>query len=240
MPLLIRLCLALCLAFAAAIPASARDEAKSSQAASVGSIVEFDSAEGQVRLARATRADLEPLRKFFEAQINGAYCGPATATTVLNALAGERRYSQESVVAKGRKTRAQVLGEPMPVHGRMIRDGGYQLRQFDEMLRANGATTRLTVADDQVTDEQIRRDLIENLSQPGNYAIINYRRDLAGQPGGGHISPLAAYDAASDSFLVLDVNPSFARWSWIPTLALVRAMRSLDVVENRGYILVSK
>lgn len=240
MPMSIRLFLALCLAFAPVFPASARDDDPSVLAASVGTIVEFESTEGQARLARASRADLEPLLKFFEAQINGAYCGPATAAIVLNALVGETRHTQESVVAKGRKTRAQVLGEPMPFHGRMIRDGGYQLRQFDEMLRANGATTRLTVADDQIADEQIRRELIENLSQPGNYAIINYRRDRAGQPGGGHISPLAAYDSASDSFLVLDVNPSFARWSWMPASALIRAMRSLDVVENRGYILVSK
>ena len=237
--LLIRLCLALLLSLAGALPASARDDLPSVQAASVA-IVDFDSAEGQARMARAAKADFETLRKFFEAQINGAYCGPASAAIVLNALAGERRHTQESVVARGQKTRAQVLGELMPFSGREIRDGGYQLRQFDEMLRANGATTRLTVADDTVADERIRRDLIDNLARPGDYALINYRRDLAGQRGGGHISPLAAYDTASDSLLVLDVNPSFARWAWISTSALIRAVRSLDVVENRGYILVSK
>lgn len=237
MPLLIRLCIALCLALAGLAPAVARDDASFAQAAA---IVEFDSAEGLARQRRAARADFETLRVFFEAQRNGAFCGPSSAAIVLNALAGERRHTQESVVAKGRKTLAQVLGEPMPVNGRMIRDGGYQLRQFDEMLRANGATTRLTVADETVSDDRLRRDLIDNLSQAGDYVIINYRRDLAGQPGGGHISPLAAYDAASDSFLVLDVNPSFARWAWIPGPALIRAMRSLDVTENRGYVLVTK
>jgi hypothetical protein len=236
MSLPIRLCLALCLALAGLAPAVAREDAPAVQ---VAAIVDFDSGEGQARLARAARADLDTLRAYFEAQTNNAFCGPASASIVLNALADERRHTQESVVAKGRKTRAQVLGEPMPFNGRTIRDGGYQLRQFDEMLRANGATTRLVVADEMVSDERLRHDLIDNLSRPGDYAIINYRRDLAGQPGGGHLSPLAAYDAATDSFLVLDVNPSVARWAWIPASALIRAMRSPDVAENRGYVTVS-
>jgi len=237
MPLLIRFCLALYLSLAGLAPAVARDDAPGVPAAA---IVDFESAEGQARLARAARADVDTLRMFFEAQSNNTFCGPASAAIVLNALAGERRHTQESVVARGQKTRAQVLGEPMPFNGRTIRDGGYQLRQFDEMLRANGARTQLVVADETVSDERLRRELIDNLSRPGDYAIINYRRDLAGQPGGGHLSPLAAYDPASDSFLILDVNPSVARWAWVPATALIRAMRSPDVVENRGYVLVEK
>lgn len=238
MSLLIRLCLVLCLAIAAGSPALARDASPQTQGAA---IVDFESPEGQARHARAAaRADFESLRKFFEAQINGAYCGPATAAVVLNALADARTHTQEGVVARGRKPRALVLGEPMSYGGMAVRDPGYQLRQLDEMLRANGAATRMTVADDRAADERIRRDLIDNLSRPGDYVVVNYRRDLAGQRGGGHISPLAAYDEASDSFLVLDVNPSFARWAWIPAPALIRAMRSPDLVESRGYILVSK
>jgi hypothetical protein len=33
--------------------------------------------------------------------------------------------------------------------------------------------------------------------------IVNYSRVALGQEGASHISPLAAYDAESDSFLVL-------------------------------------
>jgi len=43
-------------------------------------------------------------------------------------------------------------------------------------------------------------------------AIVNYKRSAIGQKGGGHISPLGAYDEISDSFLVLDVNPAS---SWL-------------------------
>jgi hypothetical protein len=143
------------------------------------------------------------------------------------------------VIGPGEKTRAQVLGEPIVVNGKPLRDFGYQLRQFDQMLRANGLATRLVVVADGMPDEEIRSDLVQNLQRPGDYVIVNYRREAVGQRGGGHISPLGAYDAGSDSFLVLDVNPAAAGWVWMPAATLVKGMRSFDTVENRGYVLVA-
>ena len=87
-----------------------------------------------------------------------------------------------------------------------------------------------------MTTKHIRADLIENLTHPGDYVIISYLREAVGQPGPGHISPLGAYDAEFDSFLVLDVNPSRAGWVWMPTATLIKGMRTFDTVENRGYI----
>ena len=78
----------------------------------------------------------------------------------------------------------------------------------------------------------------QNLQRAGDYVIVNYRRVEVGQTGGGHISPLGAFDAESDSVLVLDVNPASAGWVWMPVALLIRGMRTFDTVENRGYILV--
>jgi len=64
-------------------------------------------------------------------------------------------------------------------------------------------------------------------------------REAVGQRGGGHISPLGAYDVVTDSFLVLDVNLAAAGWVWMPAPTLVKGMRTFDTVENRGYVLVS-
>ena len=94
------------------------------------------------------------------------------------------------------------------------------------------------MVDDSKSEEEIRTDLVENLKRAGDYVVVNYRREAVGQPGGAHISPLAAYDADSDSILVLDVNPASAGWVWMPTATLIRGMRTFDTVENRGYILV--
>jgi hypothetical protein len=148
------------------------------------------------------------------------------------------RFTQDNVIDRGPKTRAQVLGEPITVGGKQVKDFGYQLRQFDAMLRANALATTVVVVDDARSEQAIRADLADNLARGGDYVIVNYRREAVGQKGGGHISPLGAYDAASDSFLVLDVNPAAAGWVWMPATTLVKGMRTFDTVENRGYVLV--
>lgn len=263
MQFLARVALILLLAGAFVSPAFAGDE---KPAAVVQALVPFDSDEGLARLAGAgAKADFASLANAFEAQSNVVFCGPATAAIVLNALHGQdaglprdrgrlraedlrflpsgvdpviARYTQDNVIAAGRKTRAQVFGEPLAVDGRQMKDFGYQLRQLDEMLRANGLDTRLVVADGTVSDDAIRAGLAANLARRGDYVIVNYSRRAVGQQGGGHISPLAAYDAASDSFLVLDVNPAAAGWVWMPAATLIAGMRTFDTVENRGYVLV--
>ena len=229
-------------------------------------LVAFASDEGLARFARAAgKVDFPPLANQFEAQLNGAFCGPTSAAIVLNAVRNRSadlprdhgrlkaddlrhvpsgvdpivpRYTQDNVIAAGKKTRAQVLGEPITIDGKTRPDFGYQLRQFDQMLRANGLATRVVVVDDRMPDDAVRADLVRNLQQPNDYAIVNYRREAVGQRGGGHISPLGAYDAASDSFLVLDVNPAAAGWVWMPAATLIKGMRTFDTVENRGYVLV--
>lgn len=149
------------------------------------------------------------------------------------------RFTQENVFDKSPKTRAQALGEPMLVNGKTVRDAGSQLRQLDALLRAHGLATRLVVVDDIRAGAEIRDELRRNLERSDDYVIVNYTRRAVGQPGGGHISPLGAYDADSDSFLVLDVNPAAASWVWMPAPVLIKAMRTFDTVENRGYIVVA-
>ena len=263
MRLFVRVVLACCLAASAVPAALARDEAPST---ATQTLVPFSSEEGLARLVRSgAKVDFPALANQFEAQSNGAFCGPTTTAIVLNAVRGRSpdlprdrsrlrpedfrfappgfdpsvpRFTQDNVIGKGLKTRAQVLGEPVMVSGKQIRDFGYQLRQLDELLRAHELATRLVVVDDKQADADIRRDLTENLQRAGDYVIVNYRRSEVGQTGGAHISPLGAYDTESDSVLVLDVNPASAGWVWMPVASLIRGMRTFDTVENRGYILV--
>jgi hypothetical protein len=263
MSLLARLALAVLLSAALLTQAHAADDARPAQEQT---LVAFTSDEGLARLARAdAKVDFAALANQFEAQSNALFCGPTTAAIVLNAARGASRdhprdrsrlrvedsqylpngfdpsiprFTQENVIDRGQKTRSQVLGEPVSINGKQVRDLGYQLRQLDELLRANGLATRLTIVDDKKSEEAIRIELTENLRRSGDYVVVNYRREAVGQRGGGHISPLGAYDAESDSFLVLDVNPAAANWVWMPTATLVKGMRTFDTVENRGYILI--
>ena len=258
---LARIGLAVVLATTLAAPALARDEVPPVVAQG---LVAFASDEGMARLARSpAKVDFPALANQFEAQTNSMFCGPTTAAIVLNAVRARSsdlprdssrlraddlryipgasdptipRFTQDNVFTKGAKTRAQVMGEPMTVNGKQIRDFGVQLRQLDELFKANALRTRLVIVDDRKSEKEIRTDLVENLKRRGDYVVVNYRREAAGQQGGGHISPLAAYDPESDSFLILDVNPASAGWVWMPTTTLVKGMRTFDKVENRGYI----
>jgi hypothetical protein len=259
-----------CALLLAVVPAMAQAQAvaQSPVVEAPVTLVAFASPEGFARLARASaNADFPALVNQFEPQSNGIFCGPTSATIVLNTVLRQRsdllprdasrfsaqeldrirqfgprfdptvpRFTQETVIAKGQKPRAVVLGEASSIGDRQVRDFGYQLRQLDQMLRANGAVTRLVVVDDKMPDEAVRQDLVANLKRADDAVIVNYRRELVGQRGGGHISPLGAYDEASDSFLVLDVNPSAAGWVWIPAATLIKSMRSFDTVENRGFV----
>ena len=54
--------------------------------------------------------------------------------------------------------------------------------------------------------DEFRKLATEALNTPNRYMIVNYLRRTIGQERGGHISPVAAYDADTDRFLVLDVS----------------------------------
>jgi hypothetical protein len=263
MRILTRIGLAL---FLAGAPAPAAMALQISTAEIAHGLVAFDSDEGMARLARSdAKVNFPALANQFVAEYNGAFCGPASASIVLNATRSGKddlphdrsrlhpgdlkymppgadpilgRYTQDGVIEKAKKTRAQVLGEPVTINGKTAHDFGFQVRQLDEMLRGNGLKTQLVIVDDAKPEAQIRADLIGALSQRGHYVIVAFQRKVLGEPGFGHISPLGAYDKASDSFLMLDVNPARVDWMWVPAGALVQAMRTFDTVENRGYILI--
>jgi hypothetical protein len=214
------------------------------------------------------KVDFFRLANQFESQQNMGYCGPASSTVVLNALRADdktiekprdpalfpaeyrknlppgmepvfARYTQSTFFddkTTSVKTRDQFFGKPKAPGAKP--SPGLELRELADILAAHGLATELRIADDKLTDETIKRELTANLTSPDDYVLVNYFRPAVGQAGGGHISPLGAYDKKSDSFLVLDVNPNGHPWVWIPAPVLIRSMRTHDANENRGYVLV--
>ena len=232
-------------------------------------VVAFASTESIRRLERAeAKVDFFRLANHFESQVNLGYCGPATATIVLNAVRADNttvakprdpalfpadyrkmlppgldpvfaRYTQSTffdAAAVSVKTRDQFFGKPKTPGAKP--SPGLELRELHGILLAHGLASELRVADEKLTDDEMRRQIAANLSTPDDYVVVNYFRPVVGQSGGGHISPLGAYDKRSDSFLVLDVNPNGHTWVWLPAPLLFKAMRTRDTVENRGYLLV--
>ena len=249
-----------------ALPAAV---AVGSPAGATPELVEWQSGESLRRLARsAHKTDFFPLSNHFVSQDNKIFCGPVSSAIVLNALRLGRKqglpedrgsiaqderawlpegfnpffgkYTPGNVLNARTKSRVEVLGKPIEIAGKLRSDFGLQLRQLAQVLRAHGLAVTVRVVDRAADAGAVAGELARNLAARDDYVLVNYARKALGQTGGGHISPLGAYDAASDSFLVMDVNPNRAPWVWVASADLVAAMRTFDTVENRGYLLISE
>ena len=232
-------------------------------------LVDWESGESAERLSRSShKTDFFPLSNHFISQDNKIFCGPVSSAIVLNALRlGKRdglprdrgsiaedemawlwpgadpffgKYTPYNVLNDRTKTKLEVLGRPILIDGVSKSDFGLQLRQLAQVLRAHGLKAVTRVVDGSADSTAIRREIAANLATGDDYVLVNYKRRLLGQEGGGHISPLGAYDERSDSFLIMDVNPNRAPWVWVEADDLIAAMRTFDTVENRGYLLVSE
>ena len=251
------------LLFAAGIPA------KEMGLSPTQPLIEWGSEESSDRLSRSLhKTDFFPLSNHFISQDNRIFCGPVSAAIVLNSLRlGSQRelpedrhsiakdelvwlpegynpffgkYTPNNVLNDRTKRRIEVLGRPIRVDGIPKSDYGLQLRQLAQVMLAHQLDVTVRVVDDNVDSETVKQEIAANLAARGDFVLVNYARKSLGQEGGGHISPLGAYDESTDSFLIMDVNPNRAPWVWVKSEDLTSAMRTFDTVENRGYLLISE
>lgn len=196
---------------------------------------------GQALLMRPTtlRSDLGPLSQWLETQANLAYCGVASSVMALNSLAvtapaaaGYGPYhfwTQQNLfdAAAGRR-----FTEP-----ELVARQGMTLEQLHGLLAGQGVQVDRHHGEN-LSLGQFRMLLRRSLSDPGDRLLVNYRRSELGQQGGGHISPLAAYDLAGDRVLILDVARYRYPSVWVPAADLWRALRTVDPGSGRSRGLV--
>ena len=114
---------------------------------------------------------------------------------------------------------------------------GMPLEALAATLRADGTQAAAIHAGD-ATEAAFRDVVRRNASTPGDYLVINYHREALGQQGGGHFSPVGAYDAASDRVLILDVATFRYPPVWARVADLFAAMNTVDPESGltRGWI----
>jgi len=181
-----------------------------------------------------------PLSMQFVTQKSQSFCGVASMVMVLNALGVAApvspetepfsRFSQDNLLNE--KTEAIL---PLAV----LLKKGMTLDQFGRMLQSFGPVVSVTHAADSDVD-RFRSTAAAALGMPRHHVVVNYLRRALGQERGGHISPLAAYDAHSDRFLVLDVSRYKYPPAWVSTADLFAAMNTVDAESDRtrGYVLI--
>ena len=177
----------------------------------------------------------------FVTQKTQSFCGVASIVMVLNALGLPapttpeykpfQVFTQDNVFTEATE---KVLPQSV------IAEQGMTLDQIGGVLNARGAKAEVHHAADTTLDE-FRAKAREYLAAPGRYVIINYLRKAIDQERGGHISPLAAYDQASDRFLILDVARYKYPPVWVTAADLFGAMNTTDsdnADKTRGFVLI--
>jgi len=179
----------------------------------------------------------------FVTQKTQAYCGVASIVMVLNALHTPAPTTPE-YEPYHTFTQDNLLDEhtdailPREVLARQ----GMTLDQLGALLGLHPATIEVRHAEAGGLDA-FRASARDYLAAKDHFVIVNYLRKSIGQERGGHISPLAAYDAKSDRFLILDVARYKYPPVWVTASDLFAAMNTTDSANNnktRGYVLVTK
>jgi hypothetical protein len=194
------------------------------------------------QLLRESQAqdDFIPLFSQFVTQDNQAFCGVASAAIVLNALGVPAPLAPEW--KRQYFTQNNLLNPQTEtiIARQQIERQGLTLAQLAAIFKSHPVKAEIHYGGDLSLDA-FRKIVSQNLKQPGNFVVINYSRRAIGQEGGGHISPLAAYNADKDQLLILDVSRYKYPPVWIDAKDIWEAIKTVDSVsqKTRGIVLVS-
>ncbi|MDY6785497.1 MAG: phytochelatin synthase family protein [Cyanobacteriota bacterium] len=207
-------------------------------------LIPFNSTEGEELLLQShAKEDFWNLSIQFVTQINQAYCGVASMVMVLNGLgiaAPEspqyepyRVFTQENFF-DNEATRNVLAPE-------VVSRQGMTLEELGQFLASYSVEVEVYHGGDLTLDE-FRDRIAENLTQPDNFVLVNYLRREIEQERGGHISPIAAYNETSDRFLILDVARYKYPPVWVKAEELWKATATMDSVsgKTRGIVFVHK
>ena len=207
------------------------------------SLVDGASDAGAALLVEAeAREAYFPLAANFLTQKNQAFCGVASMVMILNALrvpAPEvpeylpyRTFTQDNVL--------NASTEAIVPQATILKQG-MTLDELGAVFAVQPVAVTVRHASDSSLDA-FRKEASGALGTRGRFVVVNYLRKAMGQQTGGHFSPLAAYDAETDRFLILDVARYKYPPVWVTASDLFGAMNTADSDNDgrtRGYLLIA-
>lgn len=207
-------------------------------------LISADSAAGEYFFFESeAREAYFPLANHFITQKYQSYCGVASIVMVLNALQIAapavpefdpfRTFTQDNVL----DARTDAV---LPRN--VLLKKGMTLDQLGELIALHPLRVEVRHAGD-TTLKEFRASAAEYLATDNHFVLVNYLRMAIGQERGGHISPLAAYDAKGDRFLILDVARYKYPPVWVGAADLFDAMNTRDADNQnrtRGFVLIAE
>ena len=204
--------------------------------------------------AKNSAPDFWTLINHYTGQNNSLSCSVATVTMVLNAIArtqGDLRasdayYQQSKLIddVKAAHWKEHLTGAGWK--GRV----GLTLAELEEVVLdtfktygIKGWTVSLRSFKDATPEalRELRAILEANEASANDFVILHFLQDrLTNDPGGpyAHISPVGAYDAASGSVLVLDVDREYYGPYWVSVERLLTALSAETPAYGHGGLLI--
>ncbi|KAL3531209.1 hypothetical protein ACH5RR_010531 [Cinchona calisaya] len=202
--------------------------------------IDFASSEGKQLFVEAiqngTMEGFFKLISYFQTQSEPAYCGLASLSMVLNALAidpgrkwkGPWRWFDESMLD---------CCEPLE----NVKANGIAFGKVACLARCAGAKVEALRTNESTVDE-FRKYVMACSTSDNCHVISSYHRGTFQQTGTGHFSPIGGYHAGRDMALILDVARFKYPPHWVPLSLLWQAMDTVDEVTglHRGFMLISR
>lgn len=189
------------------------------------------------------KANALNLLEYFVTQKYQAFCSIASDVMVANATGIPRpqsaRYAPYHLFTQSNVFNPKTIAVNTPL---LVSQRGQTLNQNQRFLTALGLNATAYHVTPAFTFTHFESVIKKALDTPGVYIIVNYLRTRASQVGGGHMSPIAAYDAKSDRLLLLDVARYKYPAVWIKSNDLFQAMQTVDPTNKqfRGFIIIRK
>ncbi len=183
----------------------------------------------------------------FETQGTQSFCSVATAAVMLNAI-GTPAPTDPVFAPYPYFTQANMLGEcaeriqshkpGLSLSAGFIATHGSTLDEWRAYVSCHAPGAVRVHASGSSAVEFRAQALSALNAKPPSAVGLNFHRSGLGEVGGGHMSPIGAYDETTDSFLLLDVSRYKYPAVWASTSALFAAMNTTDGASNlsRGWL----
>ncbi len=194
-------------------------------------LISFPSENGWVLAKDNLSENAIKLLANYTTQKTTTYCGVASAVMVLNSFgtAPYEYFTQDNFF----NNKVERIIMPNEVQKR-----GMTLMQLSQALHSYGLKTDVVFANKVSLLEF--RDILKKSLTDKKFVILNFLRTAMQQQGGGHHSPIAAYDPKTDRFLVLETARYKYPAYWAKTEDIWNAANTMDKDASRGIVIISQ
>ena len=181
------------------------------------------------------------LSQYFVTEKGLSYCAPASIVMVLNAMGIKPKmspshypyplFNQDNLLYNN-----QILNNN--IYPALINHQGLTLGQAAFIMQQYTHDTKVKYGSEIASLDDFKNYMTDAISK--GYVIVNFFRKDLNEVGGGHFSPVAAYNYKSDRFLILDVARYKYPAVWVKSEDLFTAIQGIDSAsqKSRGLLIV--